>query len=179
MDTLYDLFGVGKDLTSLQMCMRAIVVFFLALILIRISGRRTFGKRSAFDNTMAIILGAVLSRAVVGASPFGPTIACSLVLCLLHRSLAWLAINNKTVERMIKGEPILIYKDGEIDDDKLRRSLMSRHDLMGDLRLKGSVKNLEEVEEIRMESTGEVSVIKKKEGSQQKEGKSPDMKKAG
>ena len=178
MNTLYDLFGVGKDLTSLQMCMRAIVVFFLALVLIRISGRRTFGKRSAFDNTMAIILGAVLSRAVVGASPFGPTIASSLVLAVLHRGLAWAAISNKSIERMIKGEPILIFKDGKVDDDKLKRSLMSRHDLMGDLRLKGSVKTLEEVEEIRMESTGEVSVIKKNEGSEQK-GSNQDMKKAG
>jgi uncharacterized membrane protein YcaP (DUF421 family) len=179
MNTIYDLFGVGKDLTSLQMCMRAIVIFFVTLLLIRLSGRRTFGKHSAFDNTMAIILGAVLSRAVVGASPFGPTIACCLLLALLHRGLAWIAVTNKSIERLIKGEPILIYKDGKVDDRELSRSLMSRHDLMGDLRLKGSVKTLEEIEEMRMETTGEVSVIKKKENFKQKENEQPDMKKAG
>jgi hypothetical protein len=38
MDTLITLFGEGKDLNSLQMAARAAVVFFGALILIRISG---------------------------------------------------------------------------------------------------------------------------------------------
>ena len=162
METIYQIFGEGKDLSVTQMCCRAVVVYFISLVLIRISGRRTFGKRSAFDNTLAIILGAILSRAVVGASPFVPTVTCSLILVVLHRALAWASIKSKWVSRMIKGDKIELYKNQEISRNELSRSLMSEDDLMSDVRLKGSTNSLNDIEEINMETSGEVSVVKKK-----------------
>lgn len=52
METFLFLFGEGKDLNTLQMSCRAAVSFFVALLLIRIAGQRTFGKGSAFDNVV-------------------------------------------------------------------------------------------------------------------------------
>lgn len=159
---LYKLFGEGRDLDTLQMSCRAFVIFFITLALIRISGRRTFGKRSAFDNTSAIILGAVLSRAVVGASPFVPTVVCCLVLVLLHRGLAWISIKNKAVGQLIKGDAIPLYRNGQLHEENLEKSLLSEKDLLSSIRQKGNVKTLNEISEIYMETDGEVSVIKKK-----------------
>lgn len=159
---IYQLFGGGKDLNVLQMCCRAFFIFFITLVLLRISGRRTFGKHTAFDNTLAIILGAVLSRAVVGASPFIPTVIASLLLVALHRALAWLSIKNAAISKMLKGDNIPLYKNGKIEKENLGRSLMSEKDLMADLRLKAGSETLEDAEQIYMETTGEVSVIKKK-----------------
>jgi uncharacterized membrane protein YcaP (DUF421 family) len=159
---LYKLFGEGKDLNTLQMCSRAFVIFFISLLLIRISGRRTFGKRSAFDNTLAIILGAVLSRAVVGASPFVPTMVCSLVLVLLHRGLAWMSIKSKAVGQLIKGDEIPLYRNGQLHEENLGKSLLSEKDILSDVRKQANVKTLNEVSEIYMETSGEVTVIKKK-----------------
>ena len=56
---------------------RAAVLFFITVILIRVAGMRTFGKKSAFDNTIVIMLGAILSRAVVGVSPSANDHCCS------------------------------------------------------------------------------------------------------
>lgn len=156
------LFGIGKDLNTLQMCDRAILVYFIALILIRISGRRTFGKRSPFDNTLAIILGAILSRAVVGASPFIPTIACSLLLVVLHRGIAWVRLNHKGIRVLLEGNTIPLFRNGKLDKDALSKSLIAEDELIGDVRLKSNLNALEQVDEIFMETTGEVSVVKKK-----------------
>jgi uncharacterized membrane protein YcaP (DUF421 family) len=162
MKTLIDIFGEGKDLAVYQMCARAIVIYFIALLFIRISGRRTFGKKSSFDNVIGIILGAVLSRAVVGASPFLPTVVASLALVLIHRMLGMLSIYSEKLSHIIKGQSMVLYKNGKIDRDNLKASLMSEDDLMSDLRLKGSTTNLNDVAEIDMETTGEVSVVMKK-----------------
>jgi len=162
MEILYRLFGEGKDLSALQMCDRALIVYFIALLFLRISGRRTFGKKTAFDNTITIILGAVLSRAVVGASEFVPTVVCSLVLVSLHRGLAWASIHNKALRRLMEGSSIPLYKDGTLDKENLSKSLICEDELIGDLRLKANIDSLEDAEKVYMEISGEVSVIKKK-----------------
>ncbi|MDR6465344.1 uncharacterized membrane protein YcaP (DUF421 family) [Chryseobacterium sediminis] len=52
---------MGTSLNSFQIAIRGITVFILALILIRILGRRSFGIASPLDNIIVILLGAVLS----------------------------------------------------------------------------------------------------------------------
>src|SRR5947207_3800715 len=97
MGTLENIWGSGEHLTALQMSCRAFVMFFIALALIRIAGMRTFGKRSAFDTIIGIMLGAILIRGVIGASPFLSVVAAGFVLVLLHRLLAWLSVRNETL----------------------------------------------------------------------------------
>jgi len=161
MDTIIKLFGEGKDLSVMQMSLRAIVIYFITLILIRISGRRTFGKKSAFDNTIVIILGAILSRAVVGASPFLSTVVCSLALVVLHRLLAWLCITNDGLARMLRGKPLLLFSDNKFDEDNMSAGLISKKELMGDIRLKANDDKLDNVDQIYLETSGEISVVKK------------------
>jgi hypothetical protein len=69
------LFGQGSELEIWQMMARAVAIFFIALLLIRASGRRFFGQHAPFDACVTVLLGAVLSRAVAGASPFWATVA--------------------------------------------------------------------------------------------------------
>src|ERR1700710_1706281 len=92
MDILIAIFGEGKELDTLQMSARAVTVFVAALVCIRVSGRRSFGQRSPFDYVVAILLGATLSRVIVGASPAIPTIVASLVIVALHRALGWACV---------------------------------------------------------------------------------------
>ncbi|MBV9962879.1 MAG: hypothetical protein JO072_11595, partial [Parafilimonas sp.] len=70
MNTIQYWFGEGEHLNVLQMSVRTFFTFILLMLLIRLAGMRTFAKRSAFDNIIVILLGAVLARGVVGASPY-------------------------------------------------------------------------------------------------------------
>lgn len=79
------LFGNGDQLSALQMALRAAVASVLTLAMIRVAGRRSLGQQRPFDACISVLLGLVLSRAVVGASPFWPTMAAGAALVLLHR----------------------------------------------------------------------------------------------
>ncbi|HLG02775.1 MAG TPA: hypothetical protein VI731_04210, partial [Bacteroidia bacterium] len=86
METFYKWIGEGQEhLLPQQMGLRAIIVFLIAIVLIRISGRRSFGMRSAFDNVIAILLGAILSRSVVDGVPFFSPIIAGAAIVILHR----------------------------------------------------------------------------------------------
>jgi uncharacterized membrane protein YcaP (DUF421 family) len=162
MELIIKIFGEGKDLTVYQMSARAVVIYFIALVLIRISGRRTFGKRSAFDNTVVIILGAVLSRAIVGASAFVSTVICSLCLVVIHRLLARICLFSESFAHLLRGESMIIYRDGKLNEKNMKAGLINKNDIMSDVRIRAQANSLDTIDEIYMETNGEISVVKKK-----------------
>ena len=162
MQTIYELFGQGQNLSALQMSLRAIVIFFIALTLIRYTGMRVFGIESAFDTCIIIMLGAVLTRAIVGASPFIPTVVASVALVTVHKIIAAISVNNQVISHLVKGIPYSLYKEGKLNDKNLKKCMLSFGDIMEEVRLKLNQNSLDNIDEIFMERTGKISVIEKK-----------------
>ena len=162
MHILYELWGRGSDLNCLQMSCRAAACFFIALILIRFTGMRVFGIQSAFDTCIIIMLGAVLGRAVVGASPFISTICASTVLVVIHKIIGELSVKNQRISHLVKGRPLSLYKDGILNERNMRKCCLSYGDVMEEIRIKLNQNGLENIEEIFMERTGKISFIEKK-----------------
>jgi len=167
MNTIQYLFGEGEHLTVLQMCMRTFVTFIIMLVLIRFSGMRTFAKRSSFDTIITIMLGAVIARGVVGASPYWATIAASVVMVIMHRFIAWLSVKNKKFERIVKGIYIKLYQDGALIGNNLEKTGMSENDLHESLRLETKKLTLAEIDTAFMETNGRISFILKEETKKQ------------
>jgi len=161
MQIIHDIFGSGKDLSVLQMTARAILVFIIALILIRISGRRSFGLHSPLDNIITIALGAVLSRAIVGVSPFFPVIASSTGLVLIHRLFAYGMLHHNAFSKLVSGDKILLFKDGDFIQQNLDKALIRRDEILQEVRKSAQTENLDQIEKIYMERNGEVNSVRK------------------
>lgn len=168
MDFIDKIFGHGEDITALQMTVRASIVFFITLILIRIGGVRIFGRRSAVDTIVVITMGSVLARGIVGASPFLATIAASAAMIVIHRLLGWLSVKNRVIETTIKGDHVLLYSQGKIITKNLEKTSLSREDLEESLRLETKDISLEKVESAYLETNGRISFIMKKTNDQNK-----------
>ena len=163
MDTLISLVGEGEHLTPLQMSVRAFSMFVIMLVLVRIAGMRTFAKKSSFDNIIVIMLGAVLARGVVGASPYWSTVAASVVMVGMHRLIAWITVKNKKFEKIIKGTFLKLYQNGTLIDNNLEKTGMSENDLHESLRLETKKMTLSEIDTAFMETNGRISFILKSE----------------
>ena len=163
METIYYLFGPERsdDLTILNMCLRALVISAYCLGLLRISGRRAMGFGAPIDNVHAILLGAILSRAVTGASPFFATCAAAATITLLHRSISYLGLRSKFIGRMVKGEAKVVFRNGEFNMKNLNYCRVSKRDLMAGVRLSTGLDSLEKVKTIYVERNGKISVIRK------------------
>lgn len=165
MNAIHYLFGEGSNLTTLQMSMRTFITFIILLILIRFAGMRTFAKRSSFDNIIVIMLGAVLARGVVGASPYFATVASSIVMVIMHRLIAWLSVKNKKFEKLVKGIYIKLYQNGALIGNNLEKTGMSENDLHESLRLETKKITLAEIDTAFMETNGRISFILKEKDS--------------
>ena len=163
-DQIYAFFCAlaGSDpphINPAQATFRAVVVYALAILIIRCGNRRMFGKSTVFDNIIGIVLGSVLSRTINGSAPFWPTRAASAALVGAHWSIAALTFYSKTAGAWIKGADRVLVRDGEQKRDALRRSHISEDDLREELRLGGKLDDPGQVKVARLERNGEVSVM--------------------
>jgi uncharacterized membrane protein YcaP (DUF421 family) len=157
------IFGSGRDLNEFQMAARAVAVFVLALALIRISGRRSFGQRSPFDYVVAILLGATLSRVIVGASPAVPTAIGSLVIVVMHRLLAWGCVHSRWLEKLVGGVERELYREGHFDQQQMAAALVTEADVLESNRRQSGTLDLADVRHVFLERNGEISIIRNKQ----------------
>jgi uncharacterized membrane protein YcaP (DUF421 family) len=161
MKFLNDWWGINENISPLEIAARSAVMFIAALLLIRLAGMRPFGKGEPFDQIIAFLIGGILSRGVVAATPFVPTIVSMIVIILVHKLFAKLSIYNKWFGAKVKGEKVLLYRDGTFLKDNMNRVNITEHDIMEDLRLEVQLGNLDKIQEAYMERTGKISFVKK------------------
>lgn len=153
--------GQPKELTLLQLCLRAFIIFFLGLAMVRIGDRRSLAEKTGFDTLFLILIGAILARAINGSAAFLTTIGCAFFLMLVHRVFAFIAFRSHAFGKLIKGQEIKLVTDGQIDWKALRRYLVSKHDLEEDLRLSAKTEDVGDIKVARLERSGDISFIKK------------------
>src|SRR5213080_221105 len=157
------LLGLGvdaKELTSLQVSMRGIIVFVATLVMVRIGSKRSLAEKTAFDAALMIIIASVLARAINGSAAFIPTLVVGFVLVLLHRLFALSAYASHAFGILVKGKPVVLVRNGRIDHRNMRINHISEHDLEEDMRLDAATEDLSKIKLARIERSGDISFIK-------------------
>ncbi|WP_460964272.1 DUF421 domain-containing protein [Spirosoma litoris] len=157
-----DLFHKDDSLTDGQMACRTLVTFLLAIILVRLAGRRAFGLRSPFDSVISLLLGATLSRGIVGASSFTGTLGACFLLVILHRLLAYICLHSSFISRLVGGNTNVLYENGQLHRRNLARMQVSEQDLNAAIRLMSNEATLDDIDSAFIERNGEISIVKKK-----------------
>jgi uncharacterized membrane protein YcaP (DUF421 family) len=159
------LFGTLHDLSPGQECARAVLIFFYGLLMLRLSGRRTFAQMSAVDLILSIIVGSNLSRAMTGGVPFWATLAAVAVLVALHLMLAHAVARSARLSRWIEGHAVVLAEDGVIREAARRRCKISMADLAEALRAHGldGLGELHKARKLVLEPSGTISVVKRRE----------------
>jgi uncharacterized membrane protein YcaP (DUF421 family) len=158
------LLGLGyeaKDLTFVQISLRAVIVFLATLVMVRLGHKRSLARKSAFDVVLIIILASFLARAINGTSPLFSTIGAGFVVVLLNRLLALIAYHSHSFGILIKGRPEIIVENGNLILPIMNRNHISKHDLEEDMHLRAHTDDLSKVRLARVERSGDISFIKK------------------
>ncbi|MGV3696339.1 DUF421 domain-containing protein [Flavobacterium sp.] len=161
-ETLNYLIGFDNEtVESHQMAVRAAVVFFIALAYVRTGGLRMLGRQSAFDSLTALMLGAILGKAVISPDSFLGTLLAAFVIMILHRLMAWLTFKSSWIGSILKGKSILLYHNDRPVFENLSRVHITENDLREAVRKSLNVEEMGYVKEIYMDRSGELSIIKK------------------
>jgi uncharacterized membrane protein YcaP (DUF421 family) len=161
MKFLNEWWGIHEDITPLEIAARSAVMFIIALLLIRMAGMRPFGKGESFDKIITFLIGAILSRGVVGATPFFSTIVSVIVIILVHKLFSKLSIYSKWFGEKVKGKNIILFTDGKFIEEDMKKVNITRHDIEEELRLQMQSESFEKISKVYLERTGEISFVMK------------------
>ncbi|HEY3949009.1 DUF421 domain-containing protein [Phenylobacterium sp.] len=164
MDWFRALIGPDEGADTAQLCVRAVLIFFLGVLYIRIAGRRTFSHSSPLDIIVALIVGSNLSRVMTGKADVWPSITATLVLVVLHRLFALLTLRSGFLARIMKADPVVLIRDGAVDRSAARRHGVGQMDLLESARIE-QVERLEDVKLATLENSGKISVVPRRRAS--------------
>jgi uncharacterized membrane protein YcaP (DUF421 family) len=147
----------------LGFALRAVGMYFLALLMIRLLGKRALGELGPFDFVVMTGVGhTVVSIALDKSIPFYEGIVILGTLAVLEYLVGFVSLKNQRLSNIIIGKPIILIDRGRIIKANLAKEKFNIDDLMQELRKKG-IRDLCEVEKGILESCGGFSVILRKE----------------
>src|SRR5438445_5897918 len=125
-----------------QIAARSVLMYGVGLAVIRIGKSRLLGRATALDVILAFVLGSLLSRGINGSASLSGTAVATATLVAVHWVLTALAVQHHRLGDLIKGHAHQLVSNGEILWDNMRRSHVSEHDLLEEMRLKANIDDL-------------------------------------
>lgn len=162
MHWLDNLVGWSTDsLTSYQMAVRAVLAFIILVILVRAGNKRLFGKGTAFDTVVSIMIGSIMAQSVHSEGPFFRIYVGVAVLIAMHGVFSGLAARVDWFGPLIKGNRVRLVKDGEPNKEHLNNAAITDQELKSALRNNGDDPDLSLIQDAWIERDGSISIVTK------------------
>lgn len=118
--------------------LRAVVIYLLVMVLMRISGKRAIGQFTPFDMILLILLGNAVQNGINGGdNSITGAVIMAVTLIFLNYAVAYASSRSRRFRHMIEGAPRLLAQDGRVDHNALRLELVSKDDFLNAMHLAG------------------------------------------
>lgn len=140
---------------------RAIFLYVLVLITMRLMGKREIGQLQPFEFAIAIMIADLATIPMTNTGiPISNGIVPMMGLLTMHLIISILNMKSIKARTIICGKPrILIYR-GKIDEKALKKERFTLNELQEKIRDKNIV-NIGDIEYAILETSGQVSIIEK------------------
>ena len=142
---------------------RAIILYIIVLIVMRLMGKREIGQLQPFELAISIMIADLASVPMTELGiPITNGIIPILGLLIMHMLISIINMKSLKMRTIMSGQPSLLIYRGKIDEKVLRKERLTLNELEEKLR-SNNVFNLGDVEYAILETNGEVTVIQKPE----------------
>jgi uncharacterized membrane protein YcaP (DUF421 family) len=139
--------------------LRASLIYFFLLLVVRLLGKREVGSISAFDLIVALMLGEVVDEAIYGDVTLLQGGLAISVIAIWHLINSYASFKSDFIDKLTGGRPTILIEKGKIQQKSLAKERLNEEELFSELRLMG-VDDIKEVKQGTLETNGQISVIK-------------------
>ena len=113
-----------------EIVLRASVVYFVLLALLRLSGKRTVGQFTPFDLLVLVLLGdAVQGSMIAGDESLQGGLILVVTLLGWNRLVGFVTARSEPVARVVEGKAEILARNGTVFDDALKSADLTLDDL--------------------------------------------------
>jgi len=151
----------------LDVVVRSLCVYLFMVIAIRLFGKNQLSQLNAGDVVLLLLISNAVQNAMVGenTSLEGGLVA-ALVLFIANFIVKRLMFSNRKFSRFLEDDPVILVKDGKVDQKALDKVKISRDELEEAIREHG-VDGIKKVKLSILEVDGNISVVSEDEQSKQ------------
>ncbi len=140
------------------------LAYAILVLLLRISGKRTLSKMSAFDLVVTVALGSTLATVLLSKDVVLAEGALAFILLVsLQYVIAWLSVRSRRIERLVKAEPTLLFFKGDFLHEAMRHERVTDAEVCAAVRAQG-LPNLKSVGAVVLETDGSMTVLQNQDG---------------
>ena len=144
-----------------NMLIRGIIIYVTVIFAVRLMGKRQIGELQPAELVVTVLLSQVASMPFESLEvPLLSILSIVFLLISLEILCSVIGMKTKTFRNLIQGNPILIIKDGKLDQRELKNVRYSVEDLLEALRLK-DIFDISQVQYAYIETNGSISVLLK------------------
>ena len=140
---------------------RAIVLYIIVLIVMRLMGKREIGQLQPFELAISIMIADLASLPMTETGvPISNGIIPILGLLVMHLVISMLNMKSTKIREIICGKPSILIFRGKVDEKVLKKERFTINELEERLR-DNNIFNIGDVEYAVLETSGQVTVIPK------------------
>lgn len=151
----------------LDVSVRSLCVYLFMVIGIRVFGKNQLSQLNTGDVVLLLLISNAVQNAMVGENTTlqGGVIA-ALVLFVANFILKRIMFSNRSFASLLESDPVILIRDGKIDEVALRRVKITKEELTEVIREHG-VESVDHVKLSVLEVDGNISVISEDEKDKQ------------
>jgi uncharacterized membrane protein YcaP (DUF421 family) len=157
---LHNMFFLSVPL--LEKIIRPIIVYAFLIIGLRLAGKRELAQLNPFDLVVLLTLSNAVQNAIIGEdnSISGGLIGAATLLLVNYLVVRFLFVHER-VDKMIEGEADVLIDNGRLQEEHLKKELLTKHELETAAHRQG-FSNLEEIDQAAIEPGGTIFFTAKK-----------------
>ena len=146
-----------------EIVLRASIVYFVLLALLRLSGKRTVGQFTPFDLLVLVLLGdAVQGSMIAGDQSLQGGLILTATLLGWNRLVGFVTARSEPVALVVEGKAEILARNGHVFNDALKSADLTLDDLEEAMR-DHSVPSVNKIRLAVLERDGTITVLGKKE----------------
>ena len=155
--------GMNLNMDYLIVLERTILFYIIITVLYRFMGKREVGQLGIVDLIVSILIAELAAISIDNRTEsIFLSIIPIVVLVLIQMGMAYYSLKNQKVRDAFDGTPSVMINRGKINFKEMVRQRYNIDDLLTQLR-EQHIKSIEEVDYAILETSGKLSVFKKKD----------------
>lgn len=149
----------------MDVVIRAVGVYLVLLVVLRISGKRTMAQVTTFDFILLLIISEAISEALVGEdSSLTAAAVVVITIVLLERLSDYISWRLPRVKRVLESVPVVLVEDGRPIRDVMDRERISSDDVLAAARETQGLESMDQIRWAVLETSGDISVVPRQDG---------------